>query len=509
MRRFHGFQVTFWLCLLILTGFTPAGHGETPLSPSTQDGQQDRSTRDVENQTVSALTVSALLVSDIHFDPFHDPAKVQQLVEAPVGQWSAILSAPSSTNQQQAFADLQRSCHALGVDTPYSLLRSGLQAMEYQQPDVKFITVSGDLIAHSFSCRYKTLFPGSAQSDYQSFVLKTLSFVMGALRAGFPDAPIYAVLGNNDSVCDDNRLDRGSDFLSRAGGILVEGLPPSQRQQALQTFAKGGYYSLTMGAPMRNTRLLVVNDVYLSPKYRTCAGEPDPAAVTAEMAWLQEELAKARQLGQSVWVMGHIPPGIDPFATVREFKAICGNQTPEMFLSSDVLADLLTQYADVIRLGVFAHSHMDEMRLLESPDGEPRASFEHSVALKMVPSISPVDGNDPSFTVARVDPSSAVLKDYEVIAASNQTGVAATWSREYDYAESYHEAQFSPSAVKELITEFADDRGAKTQVSQDYIRSYFVGDRSPELKPFWPQYTCALANHTAKAFAACLCSTGK
>jgi sphingomyelin phosphodiesterase acid-like 3 len=506
MRRFRKFQFTFWLWLLILSGFPLAGHGEMQASPSSQGGQQRGSAAEAENRTISAL-----LVSDIHFDPFHDPAKARQLVDAPVSQWSSILAAPSSPNQQQAFADLQQKCHGRGVDTPYALLRSSLQAMESHESDVKFITVSGDLIAHSFVCRYNTLFPGSTQgstqSDYQSFVLKTLSFVMGALRAGFPGVPIYVALGNDDTACDDYRLDSGSDFLAQAGRIVADGLPPSQRQQALQTFVKGGYYSLTMGAPMRNTRLLVINGVFLSSKYRTCAGEPNSAAATAEMAWLQEELAQARQLGQNVWVMGHIPPGIDPFATVTEFKAICGNQTPEMFLSSDGLADLLTQYADVIRLGVFAHSHMDEMRLLESSDGEPRASFEHSVALKLVPSISPVDGNDPSFTVAQVNPSSAVLEDYEVIAASNQTG--ATWAKEYDYAESYHESQFSPSAVKELIAEFVDDRGAKTQASQDYIRSYFVGDQSPELKPFWPQYTCALANYTAKAFAACLCSTGK
>ena len=102
-----------------------------------------------------------------------------------------------------------------------------------------------------------------------------------------------------------------------------------------------------------------------------------------------------------------------------------------------------------------------------------------------------------------------MLQNYEVIAASNQTGIATTWSREYDYAQTYHEAQFSPSTVKELITEFENDRGAKTEASQEYIRNFYVGDRSSELKPFWPLYVCALANHTAKAFAGCVCSAGK
>ena len=96
-----------------------------------------------------------------------------------------------------------------------------------------------------------------------------------------------------------------------------------------------------------------------------------------------------------------------------------------------------------------------------------------------------------------------------MIAASNQTGIATTWSREYDYAQAYHEAQFSPSTVKKLIAEFENDRGAKTEASKQYIRNYYVGDRSLELKPVWPLYVCALANHTADAYAACVCPTGK
>jgi sphingomyelin phosphodiesterase acid-like 3 len=228
-------------------------------------------------------------VSDIHFDPFHDPALVRQLVAAPVSRWSSILAAPPSPDQQQAFAALQQKCHAHGIDTPFALLRSSLQAMQSREPGAKFMTVSGDLIAHGFYCRFTTLVPGSTQSEYQDFVVKTLSFVMEELRASFPHIPVYVALGNNDTACDDYRLDPRSAFLAQTGRILAKGLPLPQRQQALEAFDKGGYYSLTMEAPMRGTRLIVVNDLFLSPRYSTCAGRPDPAAATAEMAWLQEQ----------------------------------------------------------------------------------------------------------------------------------------------------------------------------------------------------------------------------
>lgn len=486
VRKCTGLQVVFWL--LIFAAF-----------PLTALAQAQPSSHAVE----ADHTIPALLVSDIHFDPLHDPAKIQQLVDAPVSQWNSILSAAPSPNQEQAFAHLQQTCRARGVDTPYELLRSSLQAMRAQLPDARFMTVSGDLLVHSFVCRYQTLLPKATPADYQAFVFKTLSFVMGELRATFPAIPIYVALGNNDTPCGDYRLDPDSDFLRRTGRILAVGLPPSQRQLALKAFAAGGYYSVSMAAPMRDTRLIVVNDVFLSPNYSTCSGKADPAATSAQMAWLQDQLAQARRLRQRVWIMGHIPPGIDPYATAAGMKNVCTGAAPALFLSSDKLGDLLSQNAGVIRLGIFAHTHMDEMRLLHPQGGGP------GVALKIVPSISPVDGNNPSFIIAHVSRALATLQDYQVIAASNQTGIAATWSKEYDFEQAYHEAEFSPATVQQLIAEFKDDRGATTETSREYIRNYFVGNLSFVLKPFWPLYVCSLTNFTAQSFTACVCSTGK
>ncbi len=224
---------------------------------------------------------------------------------------------------------------------------------------------------------------------------------------------------------------------------------------------------------------------------------------------MERQLQQARESGQKVWVMGHIPPGIDPFSTVSKFRDVCGGQAPVAFLSSDTMAELLVEYADQVRLGIFGHTHMDEMRLLE-PEGDQRQTAQsRRVALKVVPSISPVDGNNPSFTVARVNPDSAILENYDVIAASNQTGVAATWKTEFSFAGTYHEAAFSSSTVDDLIRKFKADHAAVTAPSQAYIRDYFVGDMSRELTPFWPEYVCAMDNHTAKSFAACVCSTPK
>ena len=93
-----------------------------------------------------------------------------------------------------------------------------------------------------------------------------------------------------------------------------------------------------------------------------------------------------------------------------------------MFLSSTAIPDLMAEYADVVKLGIFGHTHMDEDRLLERGGGLGHATADSGVAVKVIPSITPVHGNKPSFTVASVSPTAASIKDYSVIEASNLTG---------------------------------------------------------------------------------------
>lgn len=447
-------------------------------------------------------TIAALLVSDIHFDPFHDPDKVKRLENEPVNEWEAILASPDSPDQAGAFAQLQKTCHAKGVDTPYALLRSSLDAMRAQAPDAKFIVVSGDLIAHAFDCRFMSDFQEGGPTAYADFVDKTIAFVVQELRTEFPGVPVYAALGNNDTGCGDYRVDAKSYFLKQTAEIVAGGVPEAERHAVAEEFPVGGYYSVAL-EPLKKTRLVVLNDLAWSPRYRTCAGTKDAAAGDAELAWLKDQLAQARQRGERVWVMGHIPPGVNAYATVTKFRDVCAGEDAELFLTAGPVDKTLADYSDVVRLGLFGHTHMDEMRLLTAEGGGP------GVPLKLVSSISPVDGNNPSFTVARVDAVRAELKDYAVFVASNQTGVNTTWAREYDYAQSYHEPDFSAAAVRGLIAGFEADPKGNTSASQEYIRHYFKGDAARELAPFWAQYACSLNHATARAYGACVCAVVK
>jgi len=333
-------------------------------------------------------------------------------------------------------------------------------------------------------------------------VEKTINYVMRELRAVLPGVPVYAALGNNDSGCGDYQLDPNSAFLADIGRTLTADFPAGERAEALRTFAEGGFYSVRLPAPFAHARMLVLDDQFMSRQYATCGGKADPAPAAVQIAWLTKELDEARQSKEKVWVMSHIPPGVNPYATAMKAMDLCSGGKPQMFLSSEALPNAMSNYGDVIELAIFAHTHMDEMRLLKpAVAGAP----PQGVAVKLVPSISPINGNNPSFMVTQIDVATAQLKDYQVFVASNQTGVNAQWSEEYDFAKTYKVDAFTASSAGDLIAGFKADPTAQTAASQSYIRNFGSGTGARELGVFWQPYTCALRNDGADAFRECVC----
>jgi sphingomyelin phosphodiesterase acid-like 3 len=148
------------------------------------------------------------------------------------------------------------------------------------------------------------------------------------------------------------------------------------------------------------------------------------------------------------------------------------------------------------------------MRLLK-PVSEENTTSQRGVAVKMIPSISPIDGNTPSFTVALVDAPSAKLEDFQVFASSNDTGIDAAWKEEYDYAEAYKQSDFSAESLTRLVAGFQADSDASTVAAKTYLRNYYVRDRSLELRLFWTQYVCAVSTYSVDAYRNCRCSKFK
>ncbi len=463
-----------------------------------------------------APTIPALFLSDIHLDPFADPAKAAKLNAAPASDWPAIFASPTTPTQPADDAALRETCPVRGIDTSYTLWHSTLKAMHTDAANAKFATITGDFLAHEFDCKYKALFPSATPEEFLAFVDKTYTYLFSSLHLALPGIPLYSALGNNDTACNGNHLDANGSYLAHTAPIFADALhaPPADRPAILRDLSAGGYYSIPLPA-LDHTRLLVVDDLFFLTEYHTCAGvTSDRSEEAAQIAWLKAQLDQARRRHENVWVLGHIPTGVTLYTTFLRKKKICDGEAPAMSLDSEAFAQTLADNADIVRLAIFAHTHSDAFAIIPPGLGDPapatpaRPNLGPGVPVKVIASISPVNGNNPSFTLAKIDPNTATLADYTVIEASNQTGIDTTWAKQYTYSEDFAEPDFSATSLTDLIGRLRADPSASSPASQSYLRHHYsTGATADILKAFWPVYVCAMDHDSGSSFAACACAT--
>src|SRR5271157_4036761 len=135
-----------------------------------------------------------------------------------------------------------------------------------------------------------------------------MQFLALQLEETFPDTPILPALGNNDEVCGDYQLQPGGPFLADTLPILRALVGAAGRPGFDQNWMSYGNYR----AGVRGVRVLFLNTVFFSEHYRNACGPPgsdDPGRAT--LAWLEAELAAAKGAQERVWLVYHIPPGVD------------------------------------------------------------------------------------------------------------------------------------------------------------------------------------------------------
>ncbi len=457
-------------------------------------------------------TVPAVLLSDIHFDPFHDPAKMVQLRAAPVEQWAAIFKSATSPTQAAELEALQAECHERALDTPWPLLQGALTAAHDAEPHPVFVTLTGDLLAHEFPCRFHQLAPMATAEDLSAFAAKTVAFVVLQLRQAFPHVPVYTALGNNDSGCADYRETPGDAFLQSADDAMVAGagarVDAAGRVALRAQVSPEGDYSVALPAPFQRTRLIVLEDIFEARQFNTCGAAADRSPERAQTDWLRAQLSAARAHGEHAWVMAHIPPGIDVYASFHRYvlrpNELCSAE-PQPFFADGTLADTLLDYSDVVRLALFGHTHMDEIRLLHRA-GDNGADV--AIPAKLVPSVTPYFGNHPAFLVASIDPHTAVLKDWRTMVSPGPEGSTPPWTEGYRFSTAYHLPDFSAASATELADGFASDRTGQAPRSLAFRQHFYAGDfglYALGLGQIWPAYACAIREQRPAAFHDCLC----
>lgn len=450
-------------------------------------------------------TVTAALLSDPHLDPFRDPAKAKRLAAAPIDQWAAILGEAPAADADAQFAALQKTCNERLTDANAELELSAFDDAKAAHPSV--VLVGGDMLVHAFTCRYRALLDpsGADAAGLTDFAEKTIEFQLAQLQQRFPNTPIHLALGNNDTDCEDYSLDDDSRFLNRLTRAVAAGwagVSPQDRAAARQTFQRFGSYVLPLSAAVPHTRIIVVDDLYLSSDYKgTCGRKTNPASAAALLNWMGAQLAEAKREHQSVWVLAHIPPEVNVFRTYLHPHDICHGEAPAMFIAGDAFNNLLGQYADTVRVFISGHTHIDEIHLLQGT-----AAQSGVVALKTIPSVSPVSTNAPAYLLAQIDPKTGTMLDYAKRVASDASGSAIRWSTAYHFRDLYKERAFTAASVGDLLHGWQSAPDSSASQIEAYQNSVASGLRLFAFRASWPQQLCAMQHSTALGFATCACS---
>ena len=403
-----------------------------------------------------------LIVSDIHFNPFADPSLVADLASAPANRWEPILNRSHAT-----------SYSAYGEDTNWPLLHSALDAMRTAEPHPALVMVTGDLLAHGFPRAYAGAAHDSNQEHYRAFVLSTVTFIAWELRQRFPKTQIMLTPGNNDDECGDYQIEAGGPFLSDTAA-LAQGLARGRGNSFITDWKALGSYSVRP-RNVRGVRIISVNSVFFSNKYQAVSFSAgcspiDSTAAQSTFTWLEAALSQARQANEKVWIMFHIPPGIDGFSSMRQYlrlqaggaasdscsKAIVPMWKPEWTARFE---GILNDYHSTVTATFAGHDHTDDFRVLRA--GEPGEAF-----VLIDPPVSPIYGQNPAFRIVSFTGDGRLADQstyYLTNLASAGGAVAGNWTREYDFDEEWKREALDSASLKSIYDRIRSDASVRAR----------------------------------------------
>lgn len=447
---------------------------------------------------VPASAAEFLVVSDIHFNPMLglNRQQFQKLEKLPAEAWP------------EYYRSLEQPLSAYGNDSNYALMTSALDAAKERLPKPAFVLYPGDFLAHDWQANYDRLASESIAENpvaYRAFTNKALAVIAAEFDRRFPQTPVLATLGNDDSYCGDYWIQPDGEFLAAFADAWKPLLRDSVDENAFeQSFRSLGAYRAELpGLPA--DRVLVLNSVFWSASYccayhapvqDNCCDCVSPGAKPgrALMSWLKEELAHAREAKERVWLLMHVPPGIDSY---MEEKASGKSSAAELW-TEEFLTRYLTlvdEYRNVLHVSFTGHTHMDDYRI-DRIDNEP--ILLHKVA----PAVSPIFGNNPAFQVFQVDDQTSVISNWQVhyLDLARQKAPPA-WQLEYDAQTAYGLERVTAGSVTLLFNQMRLDLSGKS--AQAYRKFYQVST-TPLVEKNLPIYLCTVLNPTFESFSHCL-----
>lgn len=431
-----------------------------------------------------------LHVSDIHFNPFDPAIGARALVTTPISGWNRYFGSLGDTSLSQ-----------YGEDTNHALYDTALAAIGSAGAGADFAIVTGDLLAHRFPDNTESVlgFPQHSAAS-NAFAVRTTLFVLERLKQALPGKPIFVALGNNDSSCGDYQIDPAGTYLAATREMVRDLAGPEYLADDFdQTYLAGGYYA-ARHPTVPDLTILVLDDVLWSARYDNACSDTGLAAANAMLAWLEQRLADARAAGGRVWLMHHIPVGMDPYASAHSKAAACADKLVPMLAEpfGSTYVSLLAEYGDVVASSFVGHTHFDDYRLLRDTAGTVTG------VEKIAPAISPIFGQNPGFLTFSYERATGSLADFSATYLANlataANPAAADWREEYAFAAAFRQKDFSPASAEAMWRSFSAEGTADDLFRKLYNVSH--GELTADGIDAW---ICAIGHVDVAGYTKCYC----
>ncbi|EDV96025.1 GH15435 [Drosophila grimshawi] len=382
-------------------------------------------------------------VSDLHLDTFYSTQG-----DIYKSCWQLAARNPASS---AAVQDLE-SPGPFGnynCDSPWSLVESAVKTMKAKQGDnVEFVLWTGDALSHSAQ---------ALSEQRQHEILRNITELLGR---SFSSPFIFPVLGHEDG---------GLHKYKQMGELWRHWLPT----EALVTFEQGGYYSIEQ--TRSRLRIVALNtnfmrhdydvdskqaqslrwpvEYYAEPKAssRTTTAQ-DQLQAEQQWLWLDEILTKSRNKQETVYIVGHMPPGVDEryLGTPHHGQLIFTERNNQRYL------DIVRKYASVIQGQFFGHLHSDTFRLIYDEQGTPISWL--MTAPSVVPRKEGIGAsNNPALRLYKFDTGSGQVLDYTQywldLPLANRVH-EPLWQPEYNLTHYYGLGEISAIALHNFVERF-------------------------------------------------------
>ena len=234
-------------------------------------------------------------------------------------------------------------------------------------------------------------------------------------------------------------------------------------------------------------------------------------------SWLETTLSHAAEKHEKIWLMFHVPPGIDGYSTMHSVNSSSqggppSSASPAMTENScdqsivpmwkpfwtDLFDRLIAQYPTTISAIFAGHDHNDDLRLMSA--GQANEQF-----VLIDPPVSPIFGQNPSFRIASVDGRGNLNNQttwYLTNLATASKSHPGVWMPEYIFTDEWHSQRLDATALNAVYEQVRKEPAASEQwmklldVSSTYRPMPANGPRAME---------CAIRALDLESYKECFC----